>query len=115
MSVLKFPEWQTLCEEALSERDSGKVLERVVAAETAIFRRLQQLKSGPDGVELRAMDATLQRLRFFVARLRTGWNGESRVVTMPMRDVHGGLAFGRTKRRSRPLPLDSDRSGSSTS
>jgi len=111
MSVIKFPEWQRLSEEALSERDSGQVLQRIVAAETAIFQRLQQLKPGPEDIELRAMDATLQRLRFFVARLRTDSNREISVITMPMPGAHDSLVFSRAKRRSRLLRLDSDRSG----
>ncbi len=101
MSVLKFPEWQRLCEMALSERDSGKVVQRIVAAETAIFRRLQQLDAGPDTVELQSMDATLQRLRLLITHLRTDSTAKGRVVTMLVRNRRNGLMFDEIKRQSR--------------
>ena len=85
MSVLKFPEWQKLCEEALSERDSGRVVRRVVAAETAIFQRLEQLKTGPENVEVNAIAATLQKLRLFITKLPIAPVSEGKVVTFPSR------------------------------
>ena len=108
MYVLKFPEWQRLCEMALSERDSGQVVQRIVAAETAIFRRLQQLEAGPDSVELQSMDATLQRLRLLVTHLRTGSNARGRVVTMLVRNGHNGLIYDGIKGKSRLASSDSD-------
>ncbi len=111
MNILKFPEWQKLCEEAFSECDRAKVFQRVVAAEMAIFRRLQELKSGQENVELQAMDATLQRLRLLVVHLRIDSIGEGRVVTMPTRSRHNGLILGEVKRHSRPVAFGSDQPG----
>jgi hypothetical protein len=42
-SVLRFPLWQRTIEAALNEPDPKKLLERVYAAETAIYNRLQEL------------------------------------------------------------------------
>ena len=111
MNILKFPEWQRLCEEALSERDRAKVFQRVVAAEMAIFRRLQELRTGRENVELRAMDATLQRLRLLIVHLRTDSIAEDRVFTMPMRSRHNGLILSGVKRESRPVSSGSDQPG----
>lgn len=66
MSVLRFPEWQKPCEDALAEPDSEKLFERVILAETAIFRRLQALTSAPARIELEAIDTMLNRLRCLV-------------------------------------------------
>jgi hypothetical protein len=47
-SNLRYPAWQREYEAALREPDSKKLLERVHAAETAIFNRLQELAQNPD-------------------------------------------------------------------
>ena len=111
MNILKFPEWQKLCEEALSERDRAKVFQRVITAEMAIFRGLQDLKTGQQNVELRTMDATLQRLRLLIVHLRAGSISEDNVVTMSMRSRHNGLILSEVKRQSRPVSSGSDQPG----
>jgi hypothetical protein len=108
MSILKFPEWQRLCEEAFSERDRAKVPKRVVAAELAIFRRLQELKTGQENLELQAMDSSLQRLRLLIEHLCSASNAGKRVMTMPMRNRHNGLIFDGIKRQARPVSSGSD-------
>jgi hypothetical protein len=110
MSTLRFPVWQSLGEEAFSERESRKVFDRVVAAETAIFQRLQELKSAPEIVELEAIDAALKRLR----RLITNPGAPSdagKVATMPPRTTDGRFTLDGTKRQHRPRSLGADRSG----
>jgi hypothetical protein len=44
----RFPRWQREYEAAVSEADTGKLLERVHAAEAAIFKRLQELAENSD-------------------------------------------------------------------
>jgi hypothetical protein len=63
MHDLSFSAWQTPYEEALSESDERKLLKRIDAAETAIFRRLLALADVPQSyAELQAMDAALTNL-----------------------------------------------------
>ncbi len=45
MSEMKFPEWQDAWQDALLELDPEKLHEKVGKAETAIFKRLQELSS----------------------------------------------------------------------
>jgi hypothetical protein len=47
-SNLPYPAWQREYEAALREPDRAKLSERVHAAETAIFNRLQELAQNPD-------------------------------------------------------------------
>jgi hypothetical protein len=108
MKILKFPEWQRLCEVAFSERDRAKVPERVAAAELAIFRRLQELKAGQETVELQTIDATLQRLRLLIVHLGSNSNAEDRLLTMPARNLHNGLIFNGIKRHPRPVSSGGD-------
>ena len=42
-SAIRFPSWQRTVEAALHESDSQKLLDRVHAAEAAIFTRLEEL------------------------------------------------------------------------
>ena len=46
--VINFPSWQRTVEVALNEPDPRKLLERVYAAEGAIFSRLQELAKNPE-------------------------------------------------------------------
>ena len=110
MSTSRFPVWQSRCEEAFSEREPRKVFDRVVVAETAIFKRLQELKSAPESVELEAIDAALGRLR----RLLTNPGAPSDAgtgVTMPPRSTHGRSTVDRANRQPGPGSLGADRSG----
>jgi hypothetical protein len=60
-----FPEWQTQYEAALLETDSDKLPKFVVAAEAAIFSRLQALAGKADhGEERQAMSDALHALRY---------------------------------------------------
>ena len=56
MSVLRFPDSQKPCEDALLESDPEKLFQRVIVAETAIFHRVHGLTSTPGNIELQAMD-----------------------------------------------------------
>jgi hypothetical protein len=52
--VLHFPSWQREIEVALNEPDPRKLLERVHAAETAIFNRLQELAKNAEDASQQA-------------------------------------------------------------
>jgi len=59
-----YPEWQHLYLAALVELDPKTLLERVTAAETAIFNRLQGISQNPDNhAERQAIDDALASLR----------------------------------------------------
>ena len=63
--VTKYPEWQNLLLEALVELDTDKLKDRVAAAETAIFKRLQSISQTTDHqAERQAIDDALISLRF---------------------------------------------------
>jgi hypothetical protein len=60
-----YPQWQNEYAAALVELDREKVPERVAAAETAIFSRLQQLSQNSDHhTERQAIKDALQSLKF---------------------------------------------------
>jgi hypothetical protein len=62
--ILKYPEWQEPLREALLELDKNKLKQRVAAAETAIFNKLQAIsRSTDDQAERQAIDDALQTLR----------------------------------------------------
>jgi hypothetical protein len=50
-SNLRYPAWQREYEASLCEPDAAKLLERVHAAEAAIFNRLQELARTPDHLD----------------------------------------------------------------
>jgi len=52
--VINFPSWQRTVEVALNEPDPRKLLERVHAAETAIFNRLQELAKNAEDASQQA-------------------------------------------------------------
>jgi hypothetical protein len=52
--VINFPSWQRALEGALNEPHPKKLLERVHAAETAIFSRLQELAQNPEDASQQA-------------------------------------------------------------
>ncbi len=59
-----YPDWQNEYLAALVELDGEKLLERVKAAETAIFNRLQALSQSADSqAERQAIDDALASLR----------------------------------------------------
>ncbi len=59
-----YPDWQNEFQAALLELDHAKLLERVKAAETAIFNRLQALSQSADSqAERQAIDDALASLR----------------------------------------------------
>jgi hypothetical protein len=60
---IKFPDWQTPYEDALSESDIRKLALLVDAAEIAIFQRLEGMEDHPGSfVEFQALDAALTNL-----------------------------------------------------
>ena len=59
-----YPEWQGEYRAALMELDPKKMLERVAAAETAIFKRLQTMSRSSDNhAERQAIEDALTGLR----------------------------------------------------
>ena len=59
-----YPEWQRELEAALLEPDGKKLFERVMAAEAAIFNRLQAISQSPDfEAERHAIRDAVERLR----------------------------------------------------
>jgi hypothetical protein len=58
-----YPEWQNEFRAALLELDTEKLRERVAAAETAIFNRLQAISQGSNTAERQAIEDALARLR----------------------------------------------------
>ena len=64
MSDLENPGWRESYEQAVSEFDPGKLVERVADAETAILSRMQALQTSSDGnVERQAIGEALNGLR----------------------------------------------------
>ena len=55
MSEYQYPSWQKPLQEAMDERDLQKLPEKLSAAESAIFVRMQELNSSPDGRESEAI------------------------------------------------------------
>jgi len=49
MSVYQYPSWQKPLQEAIEESDLQKLPEKLSAAESAIFVRMQELSASPDG------------------------------------------------------------------
>jgi len=63
-SKIPYPEWQPVYLAALVELDRKALAERVAAAETAIFNRLQAISHNSDGhAERRAIEDALAALR----------------------------------------------------
>ena len=59
-----YPEWQAEYQAALLELDPKRLFERVTAAETAIFNRLQAISHTLDGhAERQAIEDALSSLR----------------------------------------------------
>jgi hypothetical protein len=68
-----YPDWQNEYQAALLELDDKKLFERVQAAETAIFNRLQAISGELDcGAERQAIDDALSALRI-LKRERLGF------------------------------------------
>ena len=63
-SKILYPEWQGEYRAALLELDPKRLFERVTAAETAIFNRLQAMSHTSDGhAERQAIEDALASLR----------------------------------------------------
>lgn len=64
MDKLKYPQWQVHFEDAISESNPAQLALRVVAAEEALFLRLQRLGRDPaTPEELTAIENALATLR----------------------------------------------------
>jgi hypothetical protein len=65
VAEIRYPEWQKEFEAAIMETDREKLLERVMAAETAIFERLQDPSqySDKNSSERQAIEDALASLR----------------------------------------------------
>ena len=62
---LPYPRWQKPYQEALIEIDNDKLKERVAAAESAIFNRLQAMSPNRDTLnERQAIEDALASLRY---------------------------------------------------
>ena len=63
MSDLRYPSWQEPLQDAVNEPDLQKLPEKLSAAEFAIFIRMQELATSPDGDrELEAIREARKRL-----------------------------------------------------
>ena len=63
MENLRYPDWQKPYHDALVELDKDKLKSRVVAAEAAIFNRLQTMSSSSDSSgEMQAIEDALASL-----------------------------------------------------
>jgi hypothetical protein len=70
VTKVKFPQWQAPFLQALqAPLYSSGLLHRVNEAETAVFRRIQQLRWSPNGCEeLRALEDALSSLGYLRAQ-----------------------------------------------
>jgi hypothetical protein len=70
VTEVKFPQWQPVFLQALqAPLYSPDLLHHVNEAETAVFRRIQQLRSSPNGCqELLAMEDALSSLGYLRAQ-----------------------------------------------
>jgi hypothetical protein len=103
MGVLRFPEWQELCENALLEPDPEKLFQRIIVAETAIFHRLQDSTGRLENVELEAMDDVLNRLRCLIENTFMLPDGQERATARPVQAPIGRSRPNEKKRRTQPL------------
>ena len=63
MTILRFPEWQMLYQDALLESDRAESAQKVLTAECAINLRLQQLRHSTNSrAEKQAIDIALSTL-----------------------------------------------------
>jgi hypothetical protein len=63
MNKFQYRVWQNLLHEAVNEPNSGRLKEKVHAAEAAIFLRLQELSVSPDNQqELEALQKACEEL-----------------------------------------------------
>ena len=63
MTKFQYPVWQNLLQEAVNEPNSGRLSEKVQAAEAAIFLRLQELSVLPGNQqELEALQNACEEL-----------------------------------------------------
>ena len=84
MSELRYPEWQTSFQNALSETDKQKLQAKVLLAEWKIYRRLQAISTNGDHVEecSAITDAMNELLALKFDRLNyPGWNREDSGTT----------------------------------
>jgi hypothetical protein len=102
MSVLRFPEWQKSCRDALLEPDPEKLFLRVIVAETAIFHRLHDFKKSPGYIELQAMDSMLKNLQRLVANSFTPPGLEEEASARPLGVANIPLKANRAKRQTQP-------------
>ena len=61
----EYPQWQKVCQEALTELDPERLKERIAAAEAAVVARMQELANQTDGqAERQALLDVTSSLRF---------------------------------------------------
>jgi hypothetical protein len=64
LRLLRYPDWQRPYQAALLELDPKKLAKHVAEAETAIFRRLQQLSESQDAeTERQIIEGAIRALR----------------------------------------------------
>lgn len=64
MPEIRYPQWQPMYQEAITELDLEKLHQKVFAAETGIFKRLQELSGSNDHQEERlALSDAISGLR----------------------------------------------------
>src|SRR5437016_3215695 len=76
-----YPEWQNEYQVALLELDRKKLLERVTAAETAIFNRIQAI-SPEHAAERQAIEDALANLRV-IRREKSRTSCKTKIVRQP--------------------------------
>src|SRR5271165_6613381 len=103
MSALRFPAWQKPCKDALMEPDPDKLFQRVIVAETAIYRRLRDSTSIPERIELEAIADMLRNLRRLVAETFM-LSDEEIGAKKPLEISDNGLRVKRAKKQTQ-LPV----------
>ena len=84
MSILRFPEWQKPCEDALLEPDPQRLFQRVMVAETAMFDRIHAMANSPTNVELGAIADMLKYFLDLVANTFILPDSEERETKAPL-------------------------------
>lgn len=83
------PSWQKLYQEMLTESDTQKLTELVLAVEQAIFFRAQQLNGTGAGAKERAAMDQAARKMLTIKTEKLGWPGLDRVTTQQPTSGHG--------------------------
>jgi hypothetical protein len=103
MNALRFPDWQKPCELALLEPDPEKLFQRVIVAETAIYRRLRDSTSSPETVELEAIAGMLKNLRCLIAHTFVLSESEEKAATESLQISDNRSKDKRERKQNQPF------------